>query len=122
MWNGNLLSSTDAAELENNGQLSVFILMTCLNGFFNEPAQDSLAESLLKSPKGGAVAVWASSGMTLPNAQAAMNEQLYRLFFSPNTRSMPVGEMMRRAKGAVDDRDIRQTWVLFGDPTMPVKR
>jgi hypothetical protein len=121
-WNGNLLSSTDTAELENNGQLSIFILMTCLNGFFDEPARDSLAESLLKSPKGGAVAVWASSGMTLPDAQAALNQQLYRLLFSTNARSLPVGEMMRQAKGTVGDRDIRQTWVLFGDPTMQVKR
>ena len=38
--------------------------MTCLNGYFQDPAMDSLAEALMKSEKGGAIAVWASSGMT----------------------------------------------------------
>jgi hypothetical protein len=73
----------------------------------------------MKVEKGGAVAVWASSGMTLPAEQWSMNQQLYRLLFAstPNAQPITLGEAMLRAKASVSDIDIRRTWILFGDPT-----
>ncbi len=115
-WRGNLLTAADAGNLTNNDKLSLFITMTCLNGYFQDVTADSLAESLLKS-KGGAFAVLASSGLTSPGEQAVMNQQLFRLLFNQR-RSMTLGEVMREAKATVSDMDIRKTWLLFGDPTM----
>ena len=63
-WRGNLLTNDDALGLSNE-HLPMFVLMTCLNGYFQHPALDSLGESLIKAEHGGAVAVWASSGMTM---------------------------------------------------------
>jgi hypothetical protein len=96
------------------------VMMTCLNGYFHDPALDSLGESLMKAERGGAVAVWASSGLTLPTDQALMNQELYRLIFSGD-RSFTLGEAVIRSKAKVTDMDIRRTWVLFGDPTMRLK-
>jgi hypothetical protein len=98
----------------------MFVMMTCLNGYFHDPALDSLGESLMKAEHGGAVAVWASSGMTMPNDQAAINQEFYRLMFSASS-SLTLGEASRRAKFAASDSDIRRTWILFGDPTMRLK-
>jgi len=81
-WRGNLLTSTDAEELANEKHLPMFVMMTCLNGYFHDPALDSLAEALLKTERGGAVAVWASSGLTMPLEQALLNQELYRLIFT----------------------------------------
>ena len=117
-WRANFLTDADALELAND-HLPVFVLMTCLNGYFHDPALDSLAESLLKAEHGGAVAVWASAGMTLPDDQAAMNQEFYRLVFSDPT--LALGEAARRAKFASSDSDVRRTWVLFGDPAMKLK-
>ncbi len=78
-------------------------------------------ESLLKADRGGAVAVWASSGMSVPNGQAAINQELYRLIFAPAGQSLRLGEATRRAKAAVGDTDISRSWILFGDPTMRLK-
>jgi hypothetical protein len=73
-----------------------------------------LAEALLKAPQGGALAVWASSGLTEPSAQAVMNRELVRLLF--NGPSLTVGEAAMKAKATITDPDIRRTWILFGDP------
>ena len=73
-------------------------------------ALDSLAEALLKTERGGAVAVWASTGMTNPKAQAGMNRDLYRLVFGAGTSGMRLGDMTARAKAVIGDRDIRVTW------------
>lgn len=61
------------------------------------------------------MAVWTSSGMTEPQGQAIMNQELMSLLF--NGESLTLGEATARAKAAVSDQDIRRTWILFGDPT-----
>lgn len=116
-WRGDLLTSADAASLTNRDRLSVFVMMSCLNGYFQEASGDSLAESLMRAP-GGAVAVWASSGMTSPGSQIVINEEAYRLMFDG---SVTLGDATRRAKAAVTDSDVRRTWVLLGDPSMRLR-
>jgi hypothetical protein len=118
LWRGNLLTSDDAGALGNSQSLSLFVTMTCLNGYFADPAFDSLAESLMKA-NGGAVAVWASSGMTLPDAQALMNQEAYRQLFAGG--GLTLGQAMAKAKAAINNSDIRQTWILFGDPTVRLR-
>jgi hypothetical protein len=120
LWRGELLVNEDASRMKNTDHLSVFVMMTCLNGYFDDPALDSLAESLLKAERGGAVAVWASSAMTLPGAQAAINRQLYLSLFGQGAAAR-LGEATRAAKAATTDIDTRRTWILIGDPTMRLK-
>ena len=111
-----LLSSADAELLTNGVRLPFFISMTCLNGFFHDVYTESLAEALLKAPQGGALAVWASSALTEPGEQAALNRELIQLLF--NGKPMTLGEAAVEAKAQVTDPDVRRTWILFGDPSM----
>jgi hypothetical protein len=78
-----------------------------------------LAEALLKARQGGAVGVWASSGLTEPDKQVVMNKELIRLLF--NGETLTVGEAVRRAKAVVSDQDVKRTWILLGDPTTRLK-
>jgi peptidase C25-like protein len=116
IWKDFVLTSADAENLENEG-LPLFVMMTCLNGYFIDPGAYSLAEGLMKAERGGAIAVWASSGITAPEEQTAMNQQLFRLLFSGAGQSITLGEATSRAKSAINDGDVRRTWILFGDPT-----
>ena len=64
VWGKRLLVNEDARKLTNGSSLSFFVTMTCLNGYFQDVYSESLAEALLRAEHGGAVAVWASSGLT----------------------------------------------------------
>ena len=119
LWRGSLLTAEDVLELTNERNLPLFITMTCLNGYNLDPTLDSLAEALLKAERGGAVAVWASSGMTLPDGQALMNQEMYRNIFTGQPTTL--GVATAKAKAAVADLDVRRTWILFGDPTTRLK-
>jgi hypothetical protein len=57
-------------------------MMTCLNGYFQDASGESLAESLMNAKQGGAIAVWASTGLTVPQDQAVMNQAFYRSIFN----------------------------------------
>jgi hypothetical protein len=120
VWTGaGLLNQDNAATLNNGNRVSLFVMMTCLNGYSHDAFIDSLAETLLRDPQGGAFAVWASSGATEPVGQAQMNTQLYQSLLG--NQPMTLGDAVRQAKMATTDFDVRRTWILLGDPTMRLK-
>jgi hypothetical protein len=80
-----MLSTDDVEVLVNGMRLPFFVSMTCLNGFFQDPYAEPLAEALLKAPQGGAIAVWTSSGLAEPSGQATMNKELIRLLFNSDS-------------------------------------
>jgi hypothetical protein len=120
VWRGDLLTSADAKGVANGEGLSILLSITCLNGYFQDAAIDSLAESLIKVERGGAVAVWASSGMCGADEQALMNQAMFRLMFGEgaNNDASTLGEAALKAKAFIGDGDTRQTYILFGDPAM----
>jgi hypothetical protein len=119
LWQGSVLTVNDADSLSNGSALPLVVGMTCLNGFFQTPYVESLAEALFKAENGGAVAVWTSSGLTDPDSQLLINEQLMRLLF--NGQGLTLGEATAGAKAATSDMDVRRSWILFGDPTTRLK-
>ena len=120
VWSGdNLLDNRAAASLTNGPRLPVFLMMDCLNGFFHDVYTESLAQALLFSKNGGAVAVWASSGLTSPEPQLQMDQNVVKLLFS--RPSPPLGDATRQAKSDITDSDARRTYILFGDPLLRLK-
>ncbi len=114
-----LFDTSDATALSNGGRLPVYLLMDCLNGFFQDVYAESLAESLLLAPNGGAVAVWASSGFTQQAPQSTLNQAFLHLFTANPNQSL--GRLVLQAKTGATDNDVRRTWILFGDPAMKIQ-
>jgi hypothetical protein len=111
-----VFSSADAGALANGNRLPFVVAMNCLNGYFHDEFSYSLAEALLEAPNGGAVAVWASSTLTEPDGQETMNRELLSQLFGGG--NLTIGEAINKAKRAVVDADTRNSWILFGDPSM----
>ena len=66
-WRLDLLTAADVPALTNGSRLPLVVALTCLNGMFQSLfPEESLAEALVRAPNGGAVGVWASSGLTSP--------------------------------------------------------
>jgi hypothetical protein len=117
LWADGLLDAQLAASLANGVKTPFVVSLTCLNGFFIDPYTASLAEALMVA-NGGAVGVWASSSLTSPDPQAALD----KAFISAVFGSAPtVGDAVLAAKAAVTNSDVRKTWILFGDPAMTLK-
>jgi hypothetical protein len=115
IWAGEgILTSEDAQALTNASRLPIVLALNCLNSFFHDVYSESLAEAFLRAPQGGAQAVWASSGMTTPGQQVGLDAGF---FHRHAVRGARLGDLIRAAKAAVSDPDVRRTWNLLGDPT-----
>ena len=66
------------------------------------------------APSGGAVVAWGSSGLTDSSGQSILDQAMVSALYG--NRSLTVGEAAAAAKRAVTNLDIRQTWILLGDP------
>jgi uncharacterized repeat protein (TIGR01451 family) len=117
VWSGDdLFDDAAATSLTNGSRLPVFLIMNCLNGFFQDVYTESLAESLLLAKNGGAAAVWASSGLNQADPQAEMDKAMLRALFTQPTPAL--GDAINQAKLGIADPDVRKTYILFGDPLL----
>ncbi|MGZ8843616.1 MAG: C25 family cysteine peptidase, partial [Pyrinomonadaceae bacterium] len=119
IWGGQIFTSNDAVALTNGNRLPFVVVMDCLNGFFADPSLQSISEALLQAPNGGAVASFASSGLTIPDGQHEMGLRMFQLLYSGP--AIPIGDASRQSKTATNDRDVRRTWILLGDPTLKIR-
>jgi hypothetical protein len=121
VWGDELvLQSEDAAILENEGRLPIFTTFTCLNGYFNHPTSDALAETLLWAENGGVVAAIAPSGRSFTSQQTPLADAFYRFLLTGEAQTL--GEALQRAKveTAVDPdlKEVIHTFNLLGDPAL----
>lgn len=108
--------------ISNAGHESIFIALTCLNGYFLQATADSLSENLLKTTNGGAVAVLASTGETTPDVQEVMGQRFYSQLGTSTTITR-MGDFMIDAKSVViGGPDVRLSFALIGDPMLKIKQ
>jgi hypothetical protein len=117
----NFYHKNDIPLLSNpNDRLTIFTLLTCLNGYFISPTIESFAEASIRKEPGGAVITWASSGQTTPDIQEVMATRFFMQFSAGNITR--IGDLVRDAKQVISGgRDVRLTWTLFGDPAIRIR-
>ncbi len=113
IWRAAGISGATAATLTNKTRPSLYLAMTCLNGFFHDVHGGSLAEALMAS-EGGAFAVWASSGLTHLFQQELPTASFLEYALDANGT---IGGAAQAAKRRSAHPDFKKTFILFGDPS-----
>lgn len=109
----NILQNSDASNMVNLKRPTLAIMVACLNGAFGETSIDSLAETLMRNPNGGAYASWSASGSNTADVQEYMSKDFYQKLFT----GMRIGEAARDTKALYYVPDVRKTYIFMGDPT-----
>jgi len=112
-WAGDLHTVDDTTALAGGGT-SLWVHMTCLTAFFQDPRRQSLAVATLLEPSGGAWAAWGSTGITYPADHPALNRTLVKALL---VDGRTLGEATRLALAETVDEDVQSTFVLLGDPS-----
>jgi hypothetical protein len=117
-----LLTSSDATALENVSMPTVVTTMTCVVGHFAIPGYDSLGEALLLS-EGGAVAVWAPSGMSVNSKAKILGTGFYQSAMDGGT--LRLGDAILDAGNYYSGRSthvyLLDIYNLLGDPALRLR-
>jgi hypothetical protein len=123
-WAGEpLLALTDQARMTNLGKYPIFLPMTCLEGNFSEPTGASFGESIVRVANGGAVASWSPTGKGVASGHDIMYRAFYEAVFDKDIHQF--GPATTYAKQQLADsasvfKDLVDSYILFGDPAMPI--
>ena len=117
--NNNFFSSVQTPSLTNANFPSLMVSLTCLNGYFMGNV-NTFAEAMTNASNGGAVAVWASTGLTTPDVQEILANRFYTKLGEGNIPR--IGDLIADAKAQVPSgADVRLSWALVGDPMLKIR-
>ncbi len=119
-----LLTTPDAAALTNGARLPVVAAASCILGRFEIPGFQPLAAALLANPAGGAVAVWAPSGLTYSAQTATLDRALlpYLLTTQASTLGTAILQGNKAFSAAGGSAATLATYNLFGDPATRLQK
>jgi hypothetical protein len=117
----NFLSVDSISQLNNGSRTPIMLPMTCLEGYFQNPAANSLSEALLKASN-GAVASFAPTGFQVQQGHDYLLEGFYQSVYDLDQEIL--GQAVFQAKlnlssNAPDSfQNLIDTYVLLGDPAL----
>jgi hypothetical protein len=114
-----VLHTDDVPRLTNGMRLPFLLEMTCFTASFHIPDRATLDEALLRSPLGGALGVWGSTGLGITEGQFYLAEGFIRQV-RHNVQPTLGGGMMAgyvHLLSRLDsNEDLIDTYLLLGDP------
>ncbi len=116
-----VFSRDDVPFLQPTHSLPFVFTMSCINGYFVEPAEQNsaLAEALLRAPETGAIAMFSASGEALPSPIFALANQFYSSLFEHGLLScggLAATSVFSMFKHFPLYDDHIRFYILFGDP------
>lgn len=129
-YTSRILDIDKAKNLNNKNKYGIYTALSCINSYISPVInkvlniQESLAEALIREEDAGAVAVFASSGVTFPDFQRYMSEGFYDAIFERGYRVL--GEVVHSSKlylsVHVDSfaSDAARSFMLLGDPALQI--
>jgi len=114
------LTTGDLPAIAGLDTLPVTTALTCTIGRFEVPGFPSLAEELVRSP-GGAIAVWAPSGLAFNPRSALLGERFVDSIYRGGERNLgeAVLEALRQTAPLGDGGPV--IYNLFGDPALELQ-
>jgi hypothetical protein len=118
-----LLRTADVSLLQNNDKLPIVTAMTCVVGRFEVPVYETLSESLLLKPDGGAAAVWAPTGASLNSLANILAREFFKSVFQARAQTLGQAVMTTMQNYAVTGNPpfMLKIYTLLGDPALEIK-
>ena len=120
---GGLLVSGDVSTLTNVGKYPLVTAFTCVVGQFAIPGVDCLAEDMVLKQKGGAVAVWAPTGISIDSEAAILDRMFFQYTFGAGNHVL--GDIIIKALKDYENEGtepyMMDIYNLLGDPALRIR-
>jgi hypothetical protein len=118
-----LLTNADGVALANRERLPVLAALSCVIGRFEVPGITPLASVLVENPNGGAIGVWAPSGLAHSTQTSLLGRALFEgmLQGGASTLGDAVKGAVKSFTNAGGSAAALTTYNLFGDPGLRLR-
>jgi hypothetical protein len=101
-------------------RLSLMLVLSCYNGYFDAPADPSMAEALTRLPNAGIIGMISATRLTFGSGNDALNRLIFDDIFARNMRSLGEIAFVPKTRLMVNQGlshlEVMQQYSLFGDP------
>ena len=115
-----MLTLSDVASLANGDKLPVVTALTCIIGNFAVPGNTSLGEALTLHAKGGSIATWSPTGLSVNSPAMILNDEFMRGYFAG--KEIVLGEVVRNTLRHYQETEavpfMLEIYNLLGDPSI----
>ena len=118
-----LLTTADVASLSNGSKLPVVTALTCNIGRHELPGFTSLGEALVTKAGGGAVAVWAPTGLSLNRDAKILGDQFFQSVLQSGDVLLGdaiLNALETYAASSSNTFSILEMFTLLGDPALRI--
>lgn len=119
-----IFGNASVDKVAETGHLPFMLVLSCYNGYFDEPGEPSMAEKLLRKERGGIIAMLSATRLTYGNGNEALNRIIFDMLFQRDIRQLgplsfdsKLELLMTQGTGQLD---IMLEYTLFGDPAMRI--
>lgn len=117
MWTDRKIFLTeDINKLNNQGKYPLVFSMTCFSSRFEEHWEDGIGEYFVKAKDKGAIAFWGDTGRSWSFSNMLLAREVFKSIFLNRERIL--GDILKKAKRVIKDRDMIEGYTLFGDPLL----
>ncbi len=111
-------------DVKETDHLPFMLVLSCYNGYFDEPGEPSLAEKLLRKERGGIIGMLSATRLTYGSGNEDLNQIIFDMLFKRNIRQLgplsfdsKLEYLLTQGTGQLD---IMLEYTLFGDPAMHI--
>jgi len=110
------------SSLKNHVKPFIMTAFTCLAGQFAIPGYETLGEILVLSKDGGAIAVWAPTGLSMNDPAIILDKAFFRATFQENEKVLGLSLLHSlEAYSGNGPSYLLDIYNLLGDPALNIK-
>ncbi len=113
------LSVDQVAETD---KIPFMLVLSCYNGYFDEPGQPSMAEQLLRKERGGIIGMLSATRLTYASGNDALNRIIFDMLFKRDVRQLGPLSFDSKTELLITEGtgqiDVMLEYTLFGDPAL----
>ena len=119
----NIFGNVSVDLVEPTPHIPFMLVLSCYNGYFDQPGEPSMAEKLLRKEKGGIIGMLSATRLTYGSGNDALNRIIFDHLFKRNERQLGALSFDTKVellinRGVGGNIDVMMGYTLFGDPAM----
>ena len=117
-----IFDNVSVDQVAETDRIPFMLVLSCYNGYFDEPGQPSMAEQLLRKERGGIIGMLSATRLTYASGNDALNRIIFDMLFKRNVRQLGPLSFDSKTELLITEGtgqiDVMLEYTLFGDPAL----